>query len=91
LTGSDVQAMGVLDVARRMTLRVGEDLSIVGYNDIEWAQYLGFTTVRVPMRQMGYEAATMLVAAIEDPPETPQTINLSTELVVRETSAPPHP
>ncbi len=91
LTGGDMHAVGVLELARRMNLRVGAGLSIVGYNDIALARHFGLTTVRVPMRQMGYHAAAMLVAALEDSSGTPQAIRLATELVVRQTSGPPQP
>ena len=89
LTGSDMQAMGVLDTARRLGWRIPEDLSVVGYHDIELAQYLGLTTVRVPMRELGRRGVELLVDAIEHPERQPQTILLPTELVVRRTCAPP--
>ena len=91
LVGSDTQAMGVLDAARRRGLRVPEDLSVVGYNDIELAQYLNLTTVRVPMRAMGQEGMALLLAALEEPDAAPRTIRLPTELVVRGTCGPPAP
>jgi DNA-binding LacI/PurR family transcriptional regulator len=88
LTGSDVHALGILHLARKMNLRIREELSVVGYNDIDLAAYLGLTTVRVPMRQMGYEAALMLVGEIDEPSTTRRTVRLDTELVVRETCGP---
>ncbi len=84
--GSDVQAAGILAATRRLRLRVPEDLAIVGYNDIELARYLGLTTMRVPMREMGRRGVELLFAAIEAPDiVVPQTL-LTAALVIRETS-----
>ena len=83
--GSDVQAAGVLAGARRLGRRVPDDLAVVGYNDIELAGYLGLTTMRVPMREMGQRGVELLLAAIEAPPVAPQIL-LTADLVVRETS-----
>ena len=50
---SDVQAMGVLEAARAMGLRVPEDLAVIGFDDIEVAEVLGLTTVHQPLRETG--------------------------------------
>jgi DNA-binding LacI/PurR family transcriptional regulator len=84
--GSDVQATGILAAARRLRLRVPEDLAIVGYNDIELAGYLGLTTMRVPMREMGRRGVELLFAAIEAPDIVVPQILLTAALVIRETS-----
>ena len=84
--GSDVQAAGILAATRRLRLRVPEDLAIVGYNDIELAGYLGLTTMRVPMREMGRRGVELLFAAIEAPDIVVPQILLTAALVIRETS-----
>ncbi|HEY3109980.1 MAG TPA: LacI family DNA-binding transcriptional regulator [Chloroflexota bacterium] len=84
--GSDAQALGVIDAARARGRRVPDDLAVVGYNDIEIAPFLGLTTVRVPMREMGRRAIDLLLAAIEDPGAPPAQVRLPVELVVRRTS-----
>jgi DNA-binding LacI/PurR family transcriptional regulator len=89
LTGSDVQAMGALDAARRRGVRVPDDLSVVGYNDVELTQYLGLTTVHVPMRELGRQGGELLLAALAQPEQPLQRIELPTELIVRRTTAPP--
>ena len=89
LAGSDTQAMGMLDTARRYGIRVPDDLSIVGYHDIELAQYLGLTTVRVPMRDLGRKGVELLLTAIEEPDAQPEHVHLPTELVVRRSCGPP--
>jgi DNA-binding LacI/PurR family transcriptional regulator len=89
--GSDSQAVGVLDVARQHGLRVPEDISVVGYNDIEIAPYLGLTTMRVPMRELGRRGVEMLVQVLENSDSPPERIQLPAELVVRRTTGPAGP
>jgi DNA-binding LacI/PurR family transcriptional regulator len=84
--GSDSQAIGVLEAARQAGRRVPEDLAVVGYNDIEVAAYLGLTTVRIPMREMGRYGVELLVQAIDHPEAPPQRVVLPAELVIRATS-----
>jgi DNA-binding LacI/PurR family transcriptional regulator len=62
---SDTQAVGVLEAARDLDLRVPEDLALIGFDDIEIAAPLGLTTVRQPLRQSGARAAELLLAALE--------------------------
>lgn len=84
--GSDTQAVGVLAGATRGGLRVPGDLAVIGYNDIELAGYLGLTTMRVPMREMGRRGVEALMTAIEhSAPTTSQTL-LQAELVIRVSS-----
>jgi DNA-binding LacI/PurR family transcriptional regulator len=62
---TDLQAMGVLEAARDMKLRVPEDLAVIGFDDIEAAGALGLTTVRQPLRESGTQGAELLLSAIE--------------------------
>ncbi|MDP8924489.1 MAG: LacI family transcriptional regulator [Chloroflexota bacterium] len=89
LAGSDMQAMGLLDAARQHGLRIPDDVSIVGYNDIELAKYLGLTTVRVPMREMGRRGVELLLRDIEEPEASVEHVRLPTELIVRASCGPP--
>lgn len=89
-TTSDTQAMGVLEAARDARLRVPEDLSIIGYDDIEVAEYLGLTTIRQLLFESGARGVKLLLDALEDPGADPVCEVLSTELIVRNTTAPPH-
>jgi LacI family transcriptional regulator len=61
---SDVQAFGVLDAAARAGLTVPDDLSVIGFDDIELAAAIGLTTVRQPLRESGRIGATLLLSAI---------------------------
>jgi DNA-binding LacI/PurR family transcriptional regulator len=61
---SDTQAVGVLEAARALDLRVPEDVAVIGFDDIEAAELLGLTTVRQPLRQSGARGAELLLGAI---------------------------
>jgi LacI family xylobiose transport system transcriptional regulator len=90
--GSDLQALGVYEAARPRGVRIPEDLSVVGYDDLRVARWVGppLTTIRQPLTEMAETAARMLVRMSEDP-EAPlnQRFDLATSLVVRESTAPP--
>jgi len=90
--GSDLQALGVYEAARPRGVRVPEDLSVVGYDDLRFARWVGppLTTVRQPLGEMAETAARMLIRMSEDP-DAPinQRFDLATSLVVRESTAPP--
>lgn len=89
--GSDLQALGVLEAVRGLGLRVPEDISVVGYDDIPLARWVSprLTTVRQPLKQMA-EEATRLVLRIRDGLQGPvPRMDLATNLVVRESTAAP--
>jgi DNA-binding LacI/PurR family transcriptional regulator len=85
---SDTQAIGVLEAAQEMGLRVPEDLSIVGYDDIEVAEYLHLTTMRQPLFVSGVQGVELLLESIAAPPSSPRRVVLPFELVARGTTAP---
>lgn len=89
--GSDLQAMGVYEAARGLGIRVPEELSVVGYDDIKVAEWVSprLTTVHQPLGRMGAEAARIVIAMAKQPPSTTPRIDLATHLVVRESTAPP--
>jgi LacI family transcriptional regulator len=88
---SDMAAFGVLRSARDAGLVVPRDLSVVGFDDIPEASYVGpaLTTVRQPLRDMGRAAVRRLMTLLDDPSQSPARIVLDTELVIRQTTAPP--
>jgi DNA-binding LacI/PurR family transcriptional regulator len=89
--GSDMQAMGVLRAARRLGIDVPSQLSVVGYDNLPVAAWTDppLTTVDQPLREMAGAATRMLLdlARGAEPPST--RIDLVTELVIRESTAPP--
>jgi LacI family transcriptional regulator len=86
---SDTQALGALEAAQDAGLKVPEDLSVVGYDDIEIAEFFGLTTVRQPLFALGVEGVELLLETIASPPATPRRVLLPVELVSRGTTAPP--
>ncbi|MFD7962983.1 LacI family DNA-binding transcriptional regulator [Streptomyces zaomyceticus] len=88
--GSDLQALGVMEAARVCGLRVPEDLSVVGYDDVMIARWSSpaLTTVHQPLRQMGEEAVQMLLRLRAGEPSVTR-LELATSLVVRNSTAPP--
>ncbi|WP_298228169.1 LacI family DNA-binding transcriptional regulator [Gryllotalpicola sp.] len=89
--GSDLQALGVMDAARAKGLRIPEDLSVVGYDDIALSQWVTprLTTIHQPLRRMGEEAARLAIRLSEGVPPTALRLDLAINLVVRESTAPP--
>jgi DNA-binding LacI/PurR family transcriptional regulator len=91
ITGNDLQALGVYQAAREARLHIPEDLSVVGFDDLPVARWVGppLTTVRQPLIEMA-EAAAELALELARGGEPAQTrVELATELVVRESTAPP--
>jgi LacI family xylobiose transport system transcriptional regulator len=87
--GSDLQAIGVYDAARRIGLTVPEDLSVVGYDDLRQARWAGppLTTIRQPLTEMAETAARLLIRLAHDSTlEKNQRFDLATRLIVREST-----
>jgi LacI family transcriptional regulator len=84
--GSDLQALGVYEEARRRGLRIPDDLSVVGFDDLSIAQYVSppLTTVRQPHSEMAAQAVRKVLSMQRtDRPSSPIRIELATSLVVR--------
>lgn len=91
--GSDLQAFGVFEAARQRGLRVPEDLSVVGFDDLPLARsaWPPLTTVRQPLQEMAALATrTVLAMGRGELPES-RRVELATELIVRESTAPLRP
>lgn len=88
--GNDVLATGALLEAARLGVAVPEQLSIVGFDDLELAGHLqpGLTTVRVPAEEMWRLAADRVLDALRDL-EVPRATEIEVALVVRGSTAPP--
>ncbi len=95
LVANDTQALAVMQACRALNLSIPEDLSLVGFDDIEssshtWPQ---LTTVRVPKEDMGRLAVTRLqerLRALNNSPEamTPVTLEVPVSLIVRQSCRP---
>ena len=88
---SDSLAVGVLQAARKLGLRVPEDLSVVGFDDTDLATLATplLTTVRQPLQEMGRVAMRTLLQLIAGDTLDFHHVELSTNLVVRNSTAPP--
>ncbi len=86
---SDTQALGVMEAAHELGLRVPQDLSVIGYDDIEVAEYLGLTTVRQMLFESGKRGAELLLALLREPGREPVCETSPTQLMIRRTTAPP--
>ena len=86
---SDTQALGVLEAARELELRVPEQLSVIGYDDVEFADYVGLTTVRQQLFESGQAGLQLLLDAISEGDREPVCTELKTGLILRSTTAPP--
>ena len=86
---SDTQALGVLEAARSLGIRVPDQLSVVGFDDVEVAAYVGLTTVRQPLFESGRRGGELLLRALDGHPLAAHSELMPLELVVRGTTGPP--
>jgi DNA-binding LacI/PurR family transcriptional regulator len=88
---NDISAIGAIQALRESGKRVPEDVSVIGFDDIQSAAFQNpaLTTVRQPLRQMGVIAAETLLARINSPrqEEYSREIVVKPELIVRATTA----
>ena len=88
---SDTQAIGVLAAADRLGVAIPEQLSVVGFDDIESAAFLDLSTVRQPLALSGAEGARRLCALLRGERVRPRRQELPIELMARGSSAEPRP
>ncbi len=76
-----------------MALSIPDDLSVVGFDDVELCQWVSpqLTTVRQPLAEMAREATRIVIELSRGGARPNQRIELSTSVVVRESTAPPKP
>lgn len=88
--GCDTQAMGVYSALRAHGLDIPRDMSVVGFDDIPVASIVTptLTTVRQPLIEMGRVATTMLLHLIAGEPLDSTRVELTTNLIVRDSCAP---
>jgi LacI family xylobiose transport system transcriptional regulator len=90
--GNDLQALGVYQAAREARLHIPEDLSVVGFDDLPVASWVGppLTTVRQPLVQMAMAAARLVLRLANGEHPSQTRVELATELIVRESTAAPN-
>lgn len=88
---NDVMAMGVMDAVRNKGLRVPDDVSVIGFDDIPQASLIrpALTTIRQPLEKMGRVATQMLLELLNQPQKKAGRIELPTELILRDSCQAP--
>jgi LacI family transcriptional regulator, galactose operon repressor len=83
--GSDLQAIGVLEAAEAAGIDVPDELSVIGFDDVELARYVGLTTVSQPLESSGAAGAELLMEAMGGAPR--RACRLELRIVRRSTTA----
>jgi LacI family transcriptional regulator len=89
--GNDQQALGACQAIRERGLRIPEDVSVIGFDDLPVARWTNppLTTIRQPVAEMAAQAMRMLLRFLETGAFGSQRVELATELVERDSTAPP--
>lgn len=82
---SDDQAVGIYRAAREAGIRIPDDLALIGFDDIDFAAYIGLTTIRQHLDQSGQVAVELLRKQLQSPDNVTQMVNLPLELIERST------
>ncbi|HFG1911260.1 TPA: substrate-binding domain-containing protein [Vibrio cholerae] len=82
---NDMMAIGVIQAASQRGLRVPDDLSLIGYDDVHIAKFMtpALTTIHQPKYRLGKAAVDTLLYRLENPDTTAQVVQLEPTLVVR--------
>lgn len=83
---TDFQAMGVLKAARQLNVRVPEQLAVVGFDDLDMAEYSDLTTISQHLDESGRLAAEIMLSQIQDSARPVQHIHLPLTLIERQTA-----
>lgn len=83
---SDIQAVGCIQAIREAGLRVPEDISVIGFDDVQLSRYIGLTTVRQHLERSGYLGMQLLLDMLTMPEDIVSRQLPPLELVVRETT-----
>lgn len=84
---SDEMAFGAMKAIRARGMRIPEDISIIGFDDHELAQYVGLTTVSQPPQFLGQIAAAATISTITKPDTEIKHLSVTTSLVLRQTTS----
>lgn len=79
---SDIQAVGALKAMQD----IGKHIPLIGYDDIELAEYIGLSTIRQPMRDMGFFATQNLIERLENPKKAISQTIYTPELILRDST-----
>ncbi|HSB96648.1 MAG TPA: LacI family DNA-binding transcriptional regulator [Spongiibacteraceae bacterium] len=90
VAANDAMAIGAIKVLRAQGRTVPDDVSVVGFDDIEFAQYVEppLTTIRQPRREIGRATMTKMIKKLSDATDQASQIVLAHELIIRSSTAP---
>ncbi len=83
---TDLQAITFMKEARIMGLRIPQDVAIIGFDNIDMAEFFGITTVHQPLDESGRIAASLLISRLTNPNQSNQHIELPLKIIQRETA-----
>ena len=83
---TDFQALGVLKAARQLNIKTPEQLAVIGFDDLDMAEYADLTTISQHLDESGRLAVEILLAQIESPSRPPRHVKLPLELIERQTA-----
>lgn len=83
---NDLSAFGAIDAVREYGLRIPDEISIIGFDDVPQASFIfpKLTTVRQPLEEMGQVAVKILLERITNQSKSPQRVALATKLIIRD-------
>jgi DNA-binding LacI/PurR family transcriptional regulator len=83
---TDFQALGVLKAARQLSVKVPKQLAVIGFDDLDLAEYADLTTIRQHLDESGRLAVEILLVHLESPSRPPQHVKIPLTIVERETA-----
>ncbi len=83
---TDFQALGVLKAARQLSVKVPEQLAVIGFDDLDLAEYADLTTISQHLDESGKLAVEILASQIESPSQLPRHVKIPLSIIERTTA-----
>ena len=83
---TDTLALGVLKAARELGLRVPQDVAVLGFDDADFAEYIGLSTVSQSLEESGRLAVEILLSILADPARMGRRVQLPLQVIQRDTA-----
>jgi len=83
---TDFQAMAVIKIAKQIGMKIPDDLAVIGFDDLDLADYVDLTTVSQHLDESGSVAVEILLDSIEEPSQPPQHVTLPLSIIERTTA-----
>lgn len=84
--GNDTLALGVLKAARELALRVPDAIAVLGFDDADFAEYIGLSTVSQSLEESGRLAVEILLSMLVDPARANRRVQLPLQVIERDTA-----